>query len=514
MNHLEVAAEGGITRSQGSAPAASFSGAGGDSDASVNAAYGYGSTREDFAILTHGQGYPTYAAVVFDDKVLHPGMPVQVGSTGEVRYATPYVTDTEVRVETWCSIGQNVLPSASIAYQALAFRDPRGPSGNSRLKGDASTGVVTAGRGRFANNRKYVQIVDGGSPFVMPKGRAGDADNGAARLIDGDGGVTDTVPSGTKQKIVTTFDPGDSTSAQTTPSSFGADMVYGGSFASPSLLSLQVPDDPPGGPSGLQFDPVSGVLKFRYQGRDTLTNSGKLVALLSEQTLTPTVSFPTFTTNTNYSWGWYTRQLDPIPFESDYYYDRWGTAWLAAIPQETESTTVLATVPTGADFVCGLVKINRTSAPDDWFASDPIEVLPKQNVWIPFMGSFTAILEAAFGMVRMVSIYIEGGQLKLWQKQSVANAPGGFSGWDFSNGAAGWTMHIEHYGNGNAGIPVRMIWNSSTRKRTYGGPVGPFSVPATTLHKWDGANPPSPPATPDFASSYGFTIDLRFGRSS
>lgn len=512
LSYLEIAAEGTVIRSHSSAPAASYSSGGGDTDGIAAGAYGYGSTYEDFAVVTHNLGYECYAAVIFDGKVLHPGIPVQVGSTGEIRYATAYSTTTQIRVKTWCSIGQSVLPSTSITYKAIALRDPRTATGNILWEVDDTTGIVQMGRSKFSSDRKYLLAVDGGSPFSVLNGRGGDTNNGAARLADGGGGVTDTVPSTSKMAIVSGLVTGDADPNAVTPTVYGSPMVYGGSFASPSSFQIRVPDDPPGGNSGYEFDPDDELLKFFYHGRETLTTSGKLVGVLDEQVLSPTVSFPDFTTYANYVWGYRDRSLSVTP-PFEYYYDRWGGAWRSAIPAEWSQVTNLMAVPSGSDFAIGLVKITRTNAPDDWL-NDPVEVLPEPAVWIPFMGSFTTILEAAFGMVRMVSIYVEGGYLKLWQSQSVSNAPGGYQTFnlDFTSGGQPRTIRIQHYGGSGAGVPVKMVWNSSTKKYTGGGPV--TITPATTLHKWDGSSPPSPPSDPDFASDYTFNLKFRFGRRS
>jgi hypothetical protein len=498
LNYLEVAAEGSVSHSHSAASAASFSGYGTDADAAVAAAYGWGSTYEDFAIVTHNLGYVPYAAVIFDGKVLHPGIPVQTGTGGAVRYATAYCTTTQVRVETWCSVGTSAMSSTSITYEAIVFRDPRAASGAKLIDIDDATGVVRVGLDKFGNDRKYAQAVDGGSEFDMLNGRGGDVNNGAPRFSDGDGGVTDTVPSTTKMAITSTY----------SSTIYGSAMVYGGSYSSPSSFQLQVPDDPPGGDSGLIFDPVTKVLKFIYGGRETLTNSGKLVSLLDEQTLSHNVSFLTFSTNTNYSWMYYYIRLNVLPEDWLYNYEIGGQAWVAVPTQSSESTTNLATVPTGADFVCGLMKLTRTNAPDNWTAGDPIEILPKDSVWIPFMGSTTALLEAGLGMSRMISVYVDGGYLKLWQKQSVSNPPGGFSNWTQSGSVGGypWVRYTEHYANGSAGIPVRMSASGPSYKFTSGGPV--YAPPPLDLYKWNGADPPTPPAIPDFASAY--TIDLQY----
>jgi len=503
LNYLEVAAEGSVSHSHSSAPAASISNYGTDADAAVTAAYGYGSTYEDFSVVTHNLGYVPYAAVIFDGKVLHPGIPVQTGTGGAVRYATAYCTTTEVRVETWCSVGTSALSATSITYEVIVFRDPRSASGDKLIDIDDTTGVVRVGQDKFGNDRKYAQAVDGGSEFDMLNGRGGDDNNGAPRFADGDGGVTDTVPSTTKMAIVSTY----------SSTVYGSAMNYGGSFSSPSSFQLQVPDDPPGGDSGLVFDPVAKVLKFIYGGRETLTNSGKLVSLLAEQTLSQNVSFSTFSTNTNYSWMYYYIRLNPTP-PFQYNYEIGGQAWVAVPAQSAESTTNLAALPSGTDFVCGLVKITRTNAPDNWFANDALEILPKDGVWIPFMGSMTALLEAGIGMSRMISIYADGGYLKLWQKQSVSTPPGGFQYWQYTGSVGGYPYerYTEHYANGAAGIAVRMSGSSPSYKFTSGGPVD--ETPSLDLYKWNGASPPTPPATPDFASAY--TIDIQYspGRRS
>jgi hypothetical protein len=104
----------------------------------------------------------------------------------------------------------------------------------------------------------------------------------------------------------------------------------------------------------------------------------------------------------------------------------------------------------------------------------------KTGVWIPLTGSF--LLEQSVGIARALSIYVEGGYLKLHQQQTVGPAPGGWGPHSHNYGEPGQfhsgtleSMFPTHaqggetlYYDGPAGWP---LW--------YGGDTAPYRVVAT-----------------------------------
>lgn len=498
LRYLEVAATDQTTKSHSSASSGSTGSGGTGVEVNANSFFGYRRNVEDFAICTHGLGYEPYAAVIVDGSMLFPGMPVQVGSGGAARYATAYVTTTQVRVQSWCSVGASNLSADNITYKAIVFREPRTASGDTLYEFDPSTGVAKMGHGKFQSDREYLQVEDGATPFGILTGRGGDLNNGAPRFVRANGSTYDPVPNATKLKV-----------GPSPIEAFGDSMTYGGGFSAPDIINVQVPDAPPGGDSDVSFDPATGVLKFLYNGRETLTGAGKLISLLPEITVNnQAVNFPDLNKEKNYRWGWSSQYSGLVT--PPYSWNSGGIEAVVAPPQEWSNTTNLMAVPAGADFIIGRARLNRTSAPDNWLFDDPLEVIPKTGEWIPFMGALTMLVEAGYGFARMFSVFISGSNLVLRREHSVSNRPGGYGSWGDGAPLPLTTSSGGHInGFGDAGIIVR----THTGKFSSGETSNTTGVDYTK-HRWNGSDPDSLGDNTDFSSQYDLDLRFSFGTVS
>lgn len=223
------------------------------------------------------------------------------------------------------------------------------------------------------------------------------------------------------------------------------------------------------------------------------------------------VPFPDFSKAWLYIFAW---QTDYNAFAEEYGWSSLGQTLLTALPQEWESTTVLASVPAGADYFRGLIKLNRTTSPTHDWGGQPVNVLQPQNVWIPLTGSI--LVENELIMARVFSIYIDGGNLVLYQKQSIGPAPGGYGlfGYGLSAPTQADGSGGQWNGIGGEGLP---IWGqvSEPYLKTSSGTAGGVFPPAGFLkHKWDGPDPASMSDPTSFASTYSVQIKGQFGRRS
>lgn len=182
----------------------------------------------DWLLVTHGLGYIPIVLVSQGGKTLWPGMPVQTNNIGGGRYAVPYVSTTEVRLSEWLSSAGSPLAAISINYKITIIRQPRAASGNRLFDFDPTSGVLKLGFDKFSSDRRYLQVVPGGSPLGVFAGRTADLNNGAPRFRLADGTSYDTVPATMKARI-------------DAHSSFGPAMAYNGTFAGSPIFQVQAP---------------------------------------------------------------------------------------------------------------------------------------------------------------------------------------------------------------------------------------------------------------------------------
>lgn len=191
----------------------------------------------DRLLYTHGLGYTPNIMIVLGNNVVWPGMPVQTTGDGGMRFATVYANATEVRMKEFGTTGPTTLPAVTLNYTLLVFANPPSPSGSILFDFDPMTGIVEMGRRKFKSDRRYLQVVAGGSPFTVSYGgRTIDLNNGAPRAIRADGTAFDPVPSslgialGRRGLTGTNFGW-----------IYGNGMNYQGAYTSPGNIQVQAP---------------------------------------------------------------------------------------------------------------------------------------------------------------------------------------------------------------------------------------------------------------------------------
>lgn len=179
----------------------------------------YGLTREPFAL----------AAI--DNNIIWPGMPVQIdlAGSGRGRYGTIYTTTTGVYLYENSSRSGTVMPAATLTYDVIVFKDPRGDENDQLKSFDPDTGEYQMGRGRFSSLRSYLQVAPGGSPLGFSLGRTIDLKNGSPRAVRPDGTVFDPIPS----TIRVTVSPG--------TGAYGPFIAYDGTFTGEGAVQVQTP---------------------------------------------------------------------------------------------------------------------------------------------------------------------------------------------------------------------------------------------------------------------------------
>jgi len=492
---------------------------------SIAEAYGTNAGSHSDILFEHDLGYLPYALVVIDGKAIYPGMPIQIGSHGAVRYGTIWVDETYIGIDTICTIGDTDLPTATLDFAYLIFKRPPAPSGDTLFAFDAETGITEMGLGQVSSDRLYLQVAPGGSPFGIPlDGRSIDLDNGAPKAWLADGSTVAPVPAGLKSYLPflngNNVDLGGET--------LGASMGYGGSYAGPSFVSLQLGPDVDA-TDGVAFD--GGDLAINYGGVQVVSTAGRMVAGLpdaDDYAATITLTFADFDKNWLYNFRWAylcTNNLGPT----------WnatliGQAYQGAKPGTDATTTVLAAAPAGANFVIGHVRLNRTTDPATTWLAQTIGVKLPVNKWLPLFGSL--LLEEQVGMARAASIYVDGGNLVLHQQQSVSVPPfwsgtsgsspnktmrygaGGLSSTPIvgqTTSAGEWAVQSQANG---AYLPIYHLNGGVGLSGTVTGTSVDTSLERTTANGFVGSNAQSVTDTTDHSSVYSLELKLKFCRVS
>ncbi len=211
---------------------AAASGPGGE--VGVNGITFYGTSVTDHVLLAHGLGYVPDFFVIYEGDIVYPGQPIQVvADDGRQRRVTAYATSSYILLREWHVRTSATIPAVTRTYTVVVFKQPPAKSGKLLWWWDPISGVLQAAFGKFRSDRRYLQVVAGGSPFGFSKGTTIDLNNGAPRYVDPDGSITDPIPSSVCIRLQMQLEPADAP--------FGAPLTYGGAFAgSPSVL-VQVP---------------------------------------------------------------------------------------------------------------------------------------------------------------------------------------------------------------------------------------------------------------------------------
>ena len=230
FNYLEVAFGPTAVVVNHSAVAASSPPAG------ATVSFGWTGTVTDRLLFTHSLGYVPKVLAIVGNNTVWPGMPVQTGG-GATRFVSIYVTTTEVRMIEFVSTGLGALPAVDLTYTLLVLADPPSATGNILFDFDPVTGIVEMGRRKFKSDRRYLQVVPGGSPFgITYGGKTIDLHNGAMRAFRPDGTYFEPVPAGLQVGLAQYDLYGVFYGI-----SYGASMGYGGGYAGPGSIQVQAP---------------------------------------------------------------------------------------------------------------------------------------------------------------------------------------------------------------------------------------------------------------------------------
>lgn len=205
-------------------------GSGSGGAATVNNGQVYGGYTADHLLVTHGLGYVPDFFLISGSNVIHPGYPIQFDSAdGRSRCVTAYANANQIRLYEFGIQTSNPLPGLTVNYTVMVLKAPPAPVGNVLLDFDPTTGIVKMARDKFSSDRRYLQIVAGGSPFAFPLGRTIDLANGTFRSVAG--AIRDVVPATFRIAF----------GSAVVGYVYGPDGNYNGSFTGEPTIQVQAP---------------------------------------------------------------------------------------------------------------------------------------------------------------------------------------------------------------------------------------------------------------------------------
>lgn len=135
-------------------------------------------------LVTHNLGYAPLAFVVYDGRMLMPGVAVQTASGGRSRFVSPYVTNSIVGLREVRNASDLALGAVSRTYHVMVFRVSAAQVHRALFGREAPSVVI--GRGKVDTAFQYLRRVGAGdTPFNMDRGRSVDLANGRARIGTG-----------------------------------------------------------------------------------------------------------------------------------------------------------------------------------------------------------------------------------------------------------------------------------------------------------------------------------------
>lgn len=197
---------------------------------SLNNGRVYGGVVRTHELLTHDLGYVPDFFILVGNELVHPGWPVQYDSAdGRARRVRAYATSSKIMLEERGVQTSTAMAAVAVTYTIMVLRRPPGAVNNNLDAYDPVTDIYRMAGDKFRSDRRYLQVVPGGSPFGIPLGRTLDFNNGTYRSVSPSGSVRDVVPASFR----IAFGGGGPL--------FGPDGNYKGSFTGDPAVLVQAP---------------------------------------------------------------------------------------------------------------------------------------------------------------------------------------------------------------------------------------------------------------------------------
>ena len=146
--------------------------------------------RADHLLLTHNLGYVPKFFVLYNNRMIPLGFPIQINGNVATRFVAAYATTTQVRLAEFARSSSLNLDAVSRTYTTIVFRDAEANPIGDNL--DIRPGVANFAHGKFRAQEPHLRA-DGLGDVQWPiqTGRAVGVRNGGFRFWEANGGNTD-----------------------------------------------------------------------------------------------------------------------------------------------------------------------------------------------------------------------------------------------------------------------------------------------------------------------------------
>lgn len=139
-------------------------------------------------LVTHGLGYVPLFQIIWNGNIISPGTVIQTvaNDKSRVRIVSPYATTSIIGLKSIGISSTLALPSTSVAYDVIVFREPAVDPSLPMVRLSPSAGKFVLGKGRITSDNLPLRRWVSGDPilFYQPVERTTDIRNGAFRNIN------------------------------------------------------------------------------------------------------------------------------------------------------------------------------------------------------------------------------------------------------------------------------------------------------------------------------------------
>lgn len=141
-------------------------------------------------LVTHGLAYVPQFAVLYEGRIVSPGLVVQSGDS-QVRRVSAFATSTKICLREVAISSESDLAATSLDYTVLVFADPEADPAKPFLRIKPDTEICLAW-GKVTDSQRALRRAGvGDATFYIPIDRTVDIKNGAVRNISPIAGTVD-----------------------------------------------------------------------------------------------------------------------------------------------------------------------------------------------------------------------------------------------------------------------------------------------------------------------------------
>lgn len=144
-------------------------------------------------LFSHNLGYVPLAFVAWNNRMLMPGVAVQVSGEGLTRFVSFFSTTTGIYLREVYTSTESTLGGTNQSYQVLVFKVSEEDADLPLMGIDETSNEFILGRGKINTINSYLRRTGAGdTPFAIDYGPTVDLNRGRARIVSGGVVTTET----------------------------------------------------------------------------------------------------------------------------------------------------------------------------------------------------------------------------------------------------------------------------------------------------------------------------------